>query len=284
MAASRGSTSGSVSGTHRSRSTKQNGEQDEDSQRQSIATVERAADILILFSRVAEPQLGVTEIAQQLSLSKAAVHRTLASLRSRGLVELDPDTRRYRLGTESLALGLAYLSRVDVRAMAAPELAHLSRTAQETATLSVRHGDERAYLDQSRPDREIVMSIPIGAAFPLHAGSSSKALLAFLPSDEIDRYLKQKLDRITERTATDPMALRTELASIREKGYAVSFGERQPGAASIAAPVFDHTGSPVATVSICGPAERFRPETEDTIALLLDAVQRISHRMGHSFT
>ncbi len=82
---------------------------------QTIATVERAADVLAMFSRAQEPTLGVTEIASALALSKAAVHRILASLRTRHFVDLDDETRRYSLGPAAFALGLAYQSRLDVR-------------------------------------------------------------------------------------------------------------------------------------------------------------------------
>ena len=89
---------------------------------QTIATVERAADVLVLFSESGERTLGVTEIAQRLTLSKAAVHRILASLRTRALVEVDETTRRYSLGPAAFALGVAYQAHIDVRGTAAPEL------------------------------------------------------------------------------------------------------------------------------------------------------------------
>ena len=88
---------------------------------QTIATVERAADVLLLFARPNHPHLGVTDIAEELSLSKAAVHRILASLRSRGFIELIEESRRYQLGPASLSLGIAYLARIDVRQLAAAE-------------------------------------------------------------------------------------------------------------------------------------------------------------------
>jgi IclR family acetate operon transcriptional repressor len=248
---------------------------------QTIATVERAADVLTLFARSDDATLGVTEIAQTLGLSKAAVHRILASLRSRSFVELDEDTRRYSLGPASFELGLSYLARIDVRALAAPELAWLSRETQETATLSVLAGDGRIYVDQVTPPREIVMSVPLGQRFPLHAGSSSKALLAFLPNGEVEDYLHGPLRQFTETTRTDPDALRDDLAHIRSRGFATSAGERQAGAASVAAPVLDHSGRPVASISVCGPAERLADELDHAASLLLDATARISTRLGH---
>ncbi|MFI6817541.1 IclR family transcriptional regulator [Nonomuraea sp. NPDC050328] len=249
---------------------------------QTVATVERAADVLVLFAESGALTLGVTEIAESLGMSKAAVHRVLASLRTRGLVELDEESRRYSLGLTAMRLGLAYLDRIDVRRLAAPELVELSRRTQETATLSIRTGgSSRVYLDQVTPEREVIMSVSLGVPYPLHAGGSSKAFLAFLTDAEIADYLEQPLTRLTPSTVTDPDRLRTELALIRRRGYAMSISERQSGAASVAAPILDHHGRPAAVVSVCGPAERFVGEADACAAALLEAADRLSAQLGH---
>ena len=252
-----------------------------ESQSQLIATVERAADVLLLFSQSGERDLGITEIARSLGISKAAVHRILASLRSRGFIELIEESRRYELGTSSLALGLTCLSQLDIRAIVAPELASLSQATQETATLSIRSGFERLYVDQVTPNREIVMSVAMGITHPLHAGSSSKAFLAWLTEAEILQYLKRKLKAVTSVTPTDPAKIISELRQIRTRGYAQSVGERQPGSASIAAPIFDRSGQPVAVISVCGPADRFKSQISQAVPLLLASANRSSRRMGY---
>lgn len=250
--------------------------------RQTIASVERAADVLLLFARARTQTLGVTEIADELRMSKAAVHRVLSSLRSRGLIELDEDFRRYSLGPVAMTLGLSYLARLDVRQLALPELRELSAATNETATLSLRTGDTRVYVDQVTPLREVIMSVSIGVPFPLHAGASSKAFLAFLPDEQVAAYLGNKLEALTENTITNTHRLDRELRQIRERGWAQSFGERQPGAASVAAPVFDHLGMPIAVLSVCGPAERFAGEAEDCARRLTAVTGRLSVKMGHA--
>lgn len=252
---------------------------EENGRSQSIATVERALDVLLLFGQSSQRDHGVTEIAGELGLSKAAVHRILTSLRSRGLVVLDESTRRYALGPAALRLSGVYTEQLDIRAVAAPELSWLSQQTQETATLSIRTGDLRTYIDQVVPDREIRMEVTLGVPYPLHAGSSSKAFLAFLPKDEIEQYVaRHTLQALTDRTITDLQRLRRDLAVARKRGYTMSIGERQPGAASIAAPVLDHA-RPVAVVSVSGPAERFRTEIPRCAELLLQATARLSALM-----
>lgn len=225
--------------------------------------------------------MGVSEIAQRLSLSKAVVHRTLYSLESRSLVEVDKATRRFSLGPGALALGLAYLERFEVIRKSAPEvLRDLSKCTSETATLSIRRGDMRLYIDQVTPPREVKMTVQLGHEYPLHAGSSSKAFLAHIPENEREDVLSKPLKRLTDHTIVDPDQLRKELALIRRQGYSVSLGERQDGAGSVAAPIFEHDGSPVAVISVCGPEKRFRSEIDRFARSLTKVTQRLSRDLG----
>ena len=249
---------------------------------QTIAGIERALDALSLFAESENPSLGVTEIAQTLGLSKAVVHRILASFRAKGFVELDETTRRYSLGPKILFLGLTYLDRVDILAVARDAMTSLSASTSETATLSIRSGDNRVYVDQVTPSRDVKMQVALGVPYPLHAGASSKAFLAFLPEHEIEQYLSAvQLDRLTKQTVVDPRRLRRELAAIREAGYASSFGERMEGAGAVAAPVFGRNGTPAGVISVCGPIERFRSTADDAARLLLEHTQRASARLGY---
>ncbi|MEU4821967.1 IclR family transcriptional regulator [Actinomadura citrea] len=249
---------------------------------QTIATVERAADVLMYFAEQRSATLGVTEVATALGLSKAAVHRILTSLRGHGLIELDEATRRYALGLGAMKLGMAYLERLDARTVARPELVALSERTTETVTLSVRSGWTRSYIDQVTPRRELIMSVTLGVPYPLHAGASSKAFLAFLSDDEIDHYLAQPaLEQLTPATVTSAPRLRREIEEIRARGYARSTAERQSGAASAAAPILDQHDRPIAVISVSGPVERFTEEADSCVAALLQTVRRLSERFGH---
>ncbi|WP_328655618.1 IclR family transcriptional regulator [Nocardia salmonicida] len=254
-----------------------------DNQSRSIAAVERAMDVLLLFGRSGRPDLGVTEIATELGITKAAVHRILTALRNRDLITLEPATRRYALGHAAIALGRAYLARTDLRVMAAPELRRLASVTGETATLSIRRGDTRLYVDQVVPDQELRMEVVLGVPYPLYAGSSSKVILAFLRKEEIDEYLsRHELTAFTDATITTARKLRTELNATKKRGHAISMGERQIGAASIAAPILDHDGGVVAAISVCGPLSRFQPRMADCVPMLLKAAGAISAQLGYT--
>ena len=247
---------------------------------QTITAIERAANVLLLFTEADRADLGVTEISNELGLSKAVVHRILNSLRVKGLVEADDETHRYSLGPAAVALGLTYLNQIDVRSIARPIIRDLSAKTNETATLSLRSGSERMYIDQVTPPREVKMEVILGHPYPLHAGSSSKVILAHLDPREIEEYLTHDLLALTDATITDAARLRDDLAKIRADGYAVSYGERRSDAGSVAAAVLDHEQRPVASMSLCGPAERFRDEVPEAVELIADAAGRVSQLMG----
>jgi DNA-binding IclR family transcriptional regulator len=250
--------------------------------RNTINAVKRALDVLLLFTTSGSAYLGVSQIAGQLRISKAVVYRMLATLRAAGLVEFDDATRRYSLGPTTLALSDAYLAHIDIRDLARAPMRRLSDLTNETATLSILTGWSRVYIGQEAPAREVKMTVPLGHPFPLHAGSSSKAFLAFLSEADREKYLAaEELPALTEQTVTSQETLRRELAAIRGRGYAVSFGERQQGAGSVAAPVFNRQGEAVAVMSVCGPAERFRESAEQVATLLLTETSALSRRLGY---
>jgi DNA-binding IclR family transcriptional regulator len=232
----------------------------------TVAVIERAASILSLFA---------------LGISKTGVFRILSSLRKSGFIDFEESTRRYLLGPKILELGLQYLQRFDVREPAREALRELSAKTDETATLSVRSGESRVYIEQVTPSRSIKMVVVLGQPYPLHAGASSKALLAFLPEQEIAEYLATDIEPVTPDTVVQVSQIQKELAEIRARGYAVSFGERQVGAGSVAAPILGQDGIPVASMSVCGPVERFEPNVEEYAALLVAATQDISAKLGY---
>lgn len=248
----------------------------------TIATVERAADMLLHMAATRGPDFGITELAEDLEMSKAAVHRVLATLRVKGLVDLDPRTRRYALGVGTLRLGLAYLDRIDVRRMGRPAMERLSERTGETTTLSVLlGGQERIYVDQVTPDREVILSVTMGEPYPLHAGASGRVFLAHMNTEAVDTYFRESpLSRLTENTLTDQAELRALVQQVREQGWAVSDGERKGGAAAVAAPVLSHDGFPVAVVSVCGPRERLLDNLDHCREELLDTSRELSRRFG----
>jgi IclR family transcriptional regulator, acetate operon repressor len=236
----------------------------------------RVGDVLLMF--VAEPgPIGVTAIARQLGISKAVVHRILQSLVSRQLLAVDSESSSYRLGPAVAALGARALQDLDLRILAQAVMRDLQAETEETTTLSLLVGTSRVYLDQIVSQHEIRMTVELGRSFPLHAGSSGKVMLAFAPPDVRERVLRAPLGRLTTETETDPGVLSAELDQIVADGVAVSRGERERGAGSVAAPVFRFDESVTGAISVCGPITRFDEAAVDRYKPLVRvAAQRLT--------
>lgn len=242
----------------------------------------RVADVLLTFAGTGEAQ-GVSEISRRLGLSKAVVHRILRSLASRRLVSLDETSGKYRLGLAAATLGARALRDLDLREAALPVLRRLQAQSGETATVSELVGVSRVYLDQVPSSQEIKMTVEIGRPFPLHAGASSRAILAFAPSDLRLQILDGPLEALTPKTIVDHAALEESLSGVLEARAAVSFGERQSGAASVASPLLGSDGNAIGSLSVCGPIDRFdKAVVERLLPLVGDAAREVSSGIvGH---
>lgn len=179
----------------------------------------RVADVLLAVADSPEP-VGVSAVGRRLGLSKAVVHRMLRSLADRQLIAPGPRRGTYRLGPAAAVVGARALASLDVRAAALPRLRELQSETGETATVSVVVGSRRAYVDQVIGHGEIRMTVELGTPYPLHAGSSGKAILAFARAELVAWVLGASRLALTERTITDRDALEAELRRVRRDGFA----------------------------------------------------------------
>jgi DNA-binding IclR family transcriptional regulator len=245
--------------------------------------VEKALDCLLALAD-APGELGVTELSHRLGQSKTTVHRLLTALRSRGFVQVNPDTRRYRLDVAVLRLSSAMLRQTNLRTLAVPGLAALRDRTGETASLTVRRGTRRLHLDQAESMEDLRFTLDVGKDLPLLVGASGKALVAWLPAAELDALIVEcGLPAHAPGSITDPARFKEDLALIRARGYALSFSERYVDVCSVAAPVRDHRGLVVAAINITGPASRCTPERATTLGPIVAAeAAKLSAFLGWS--
>lgn len=237
----------------------------------------RAADVLLVVAGAPEGRAGVSEIARQLGISKAVVHRILQSLASRHLVKVEPGRSTYSLGPMAIAIGTKALSTDYLHRHSMPVLRRLQAETEETATVSALVGTARIYVDQVVSLKQIRMTVELGRPYPLYAGASSRAILAFAPEDLKEQVLSSEIKSLTSLTLSDPEALRQVLDEVAAEGVAVSMGERQEEAGSVAAPVFRQDGHPVGSISVCGPVNRFTPDlVEELKPKVIEAARQVS--------
>lgn len=245
-----------------------------------VQTVDNA---LRLVMRLAEPPgvWSVTQLSKDLGLSKSVTHSLLATLRSWGVVAQDPDNR-YRLGLQLLVLGQAVQERLALRTLALPVLQRLAAVSEESAYLMVLSEEKGTLVERIDPPNPVRVTMKVGQQGDLHAGSSHKVMLAFLPPDRIERYLQtHPLPRLTARTTTDPDVLRRQLTEIRALGYAYTEQESFEGIAGLAAPIFDRNGQVVASIGLAALVQRLRPRRAQLAPVVMEAAAEISRALGH---
>lgn len=244
-------------------------------------SVSRAIALLKVFSD-AQPEWTLGELAQNVSLNKATVHRLLAALESEGLIVRSARTGGYRLGPELIVLGGCAMRSNDLRTVGRPVLEVLAAETGETTTLEVLVGPQVVILDEVSSRYLLGMSQDVGARLPFHATATGKLLLAFQDEATQRHLLSAPLPRLTPNTITLPTALAEQLRQIRTRGVAITNGELEAGFVAVAAPVYDSANCVSAAVSVGGPELRLSgAELERTVELVSQTGQTISRRMGY---
>jgi IclR family acetate operon transcriptional repressor len=214
-------------------------------------------------------------------LNKTTTYRLLTALESQGLIARNSANETYRLGPEVIALGGRALRASDLRSVSRIELEGLARLTGETATLEALVGPEVLVLDEVSGAHLVGATQYIGARWPAHATSTGKVLLAFLPEAALAELLPLPLAQVTGQTITALESLRQELAHIREQSYALAIEELEAGFSAIAAPIRNHDGQAVASLSLNGPSARLTPERLQEIApLVVEAAAQVSAQLG----
>lgn len=246
----------------------------------TVQSVDRAVTILEILAR--DKQAGVTEIAAELGVHKSTASRLLAVLERRGLTEQVRGRGPYRLGFRLLLLAGSAAAQLDLTQASRPVCEWLADEVGETVNVAVKDGDAAVNVAQVRGSAAVTSHNWIGQRTPLHATSSGKVLLAYLPRADCDRLLAEPLERFTPATLTRADVLRAQLAEAAERGWAATFEELEVGLNAVAAPIRSCEGAVIAAVSVSGPSYRLGPEVlPDAAVLVCKAAQDISDLLGY---
>jgi DNA-binding IclR family transcriptional regulator len=244
-----------------------------------IGSVRRAVALLRCFT-ADEPELSVTALSHKLRVHKSTVSRILSTLRDDGLVDRNPETGEYRLGLGLLELAGLVVLHADMRQVARPFLRQLSEATMETVNLAVLDGCESLNIEQAVSHHRRVTGFGwVGRKTPLHASSTGKVLLAFLPVP-LQGF---EFAPLTQNTITNAEILHKELEEIRARGYATGLEELEVGLNAVAAPVRDHTGVVVAAISVTGPSPRLSEQRihQDVAQQVIACAEQISKALGY---
>jgi DNA-binding IclR family transcriptional regulator len=203
-----------------------------------IGVLDKAVGVL---HTIAESPCGLAELCERTGLPRATAHRLAVGLETHRLLARD-NQGRWRLGPA--VSELAGQINDPLPAAAAAVLPRLREITGESVQLYRREGTSRICVAAMEPAAGLRDTVPVGARLPMTAGSGAKVLLAF--SDVTTQHAVLPTAKFTDRT----------LAEVRKRGWAQSVAEREPGVASVSAPVRDGRGNVIAAISVSGPIDR----------------------------
>jgi len=214
---------------------------------------------LAILDTLAETTDGMTlsDVAQIVGLAPSTAHRLLTTLESRRFVRFLAGEGLWQVGVQSFVVGQAFRRSRDVVTFARPQMRQLMEASGETANLYIEEGGEAVCMAQVE-SRQMMRAIARpGGRVKLHCSGAGKAMLAYLPAEEIARILQSHgLSRATEKTLDTPKRLKADLEAVRARGFAIDDEEHAVGLRCVAAAVLDEEGRPLAALSVSGPSAR----------------------------
>ena len=227
-----------------------------------IGVLDKAVGVL---HAVAEAPCGLADLCDRTGMPRATAHRPAAGLEVHRLLARDAGGR-WQLGPAVSELSAAVGD--PLIAAGAAVLPGLREITGESVQLYRREGTTRVCVAALEPPAGLRDTVPVGARLPMTAGSAARVLLAY--SDAPTQRALLPSAAFAERT----------LADVRRRGWAQSAAEREPGVASVSAPVRDRSGAVVAAVSVSGPIDRMgRRPGERWAADLLAAAADLTRRL-----
>lgn len=192
---------------------------------------------------------STAEIANTTGLSRAAVRRILYTLELLGYVERSRQV--YRLKTQVLRLGFSFLSSSSVVEAARPILENISEQLHESSSMSMLDGGQIVYVARSAASRILAAGLSVGSRLPAYCTSMGRVLLASLPDDQLNAYLRDlKPKSYTPKTLTRIPQIRKAILQARTDGYSIVDQELESGLRSIAVPVFARDNRVVAAINV----------------------------------
>jgi DNA-binding IclR family transcriptional regulator len=242
---------------------------------------------MAVFRAVVEApeDLSVAELTELLGLPRPTVYRLLDLLAKEDMLEPDPATRRWRPTAECQRLGALLTSKRDLVALAGPVLAEVVRSSDEACLLGVYlpRRREMIYAAEHTSPNPLSYRIELNSPVSVLWGASGRAILAFLPEDEIEAIIAERAPAPgSKEKPPSPAVIRRDLALVREKGYAFSRGQKIVGSRGISAPILGADGVAVGSLTLTIPEMRFREDAKEQLAgMVIRGARKLSSTLGY---
>lgn len=251
-----------------------------DKQPESVSSVMKTLGILQALAT--QKDIGISDLAQRLMMSKSTVYRFLQTMKTLGYVSQEGETENYSLTLKLFELGAAALEYVDLVELADVEMRRISDLTMEALHLGALDGDGIIYIHKIDSKYNLRMQSRIGRRNPLYSTAIGKVLLAERCEEEVRQILADvEFTQSTENTHSNVDSLLKELPIVKEQGFAEDNEEQEVGLRCLAVPVYDRFNRVVAGMSVSLPTIRYTEEKQsEYVQELHQAAARISAKLG----
>jgi len=220
------------------------------------STINRVLDVLEAVASSERP-LTPTELAVQLDIPKASLHRLVATLEEQGYLQTRMNQRGLQPGTRLNKVALGVFACAPLQAQRRSILTSLSHEIGETCNIAVPDGSEMIYFDRAETHWPVRVQLQIGSRVPAFTTAGGKMYLSSLPKAKRELIISQAhLQAFTANTILDKDKLLDELVATAERGYSLDNEEYIDGMVAMAVPIMDDSGRLYATLSFHAPCMR----------------------------
>ena len=248
-----------------------------------VNSVNKALNILECFTAT-QRELTLSQISRHLGLPKSTTLNLIRTLEANGYLLHLANTQTYQLGYKVMGLSYNLRASMPIIQYATPFLEELQVKTGENVYLTTHVDGQVLYLEGVYPSIRIGNYSVAGKRLPLHCTGCGKAMMAYLPKDELEEVINQwGLPKITKNTITTRERLEKELALTRKRGYALDLEEETLGVKCVAMPILDSTGYPAGAISISGTVMSMRDELIEDYAKMISRVCSVLIANAHQF-
>ncbi len=232
--------------------------------RTTNSSLTNALHILKCFT-IDQPELTLSEVAELTNVSKSTACRLIQTLESEGFIHQNLHFNTYSLGASVLSLSNTVVDQIAILKETTYFLKQLTVQTGESSHIAILDNEDVLYLKKEDSQHHVQLLSHIGRRNPAHCTASGQAILAFLKPATIEKIFEGGLEEVTKYSITNLPQLQQLLATIRQKGYAISMGEFIENIVSVGAPIFNKQNKVVASISIAGPKNRVLPNLQKIV-------------------
>ncbi|WP_126975843.1 IclR family transcriptional regulator [Frigidibacter oleivorans] len=245
-------------------------------------SVDRALALLLAIGTYGERGAPLAGLCADFGLSKPTCRRLLLSLLNVGLVDQDPKSRHYLLGSASYSLGNLASPRFSLMEHYRSAIVRIAERTGDTCILTMRQGDfcvVIARVEGTYPIRSHM--VQPGQRIPLGAGAAGIAILSAMSDEEVVDLVVLNRETLNKQfPANTSSVIVKNVGNARRNGYSLNRGLLFEHAWGIGIPIISTTGQAIGAITVSAVDHRMtEAHISKLVAIMREEKERVSARL-----